>query len=145
MGWCWSAPPSRLPVPLWKRGALPAQRPCRSTSPPVRSRRTPLRHGELLRQPAGIPPIATSSSEFVLGKADQIVAAEFGAQPVQVTLLHRLENGPVAVDGLGQINALAFYLLPHHRAHLAVEHAPQVFQPAPPGNVDEQFMKQGVA
>src|SRR5262249_2266753 len=133
MGWCWTAPSSRPPVPTWNGGALPAPRPCRSPSPRVPSRCTPLRHGELQRRHRpGSTPISMSSARLVLGKADPVVAGESGARPAQVSSLHRLENGPVAVDGLGQINALAFYLLPHHRPHLAVEHAPQVFQPAPP-------------
>jgi oligopeptide/dipeptide ABC transporter ATP-binding protein len=85
------------------------------------------------------------SSRFVLGKPGQIVAVDFGAEPVQVPFFNRLHNGPVPVHRLGQVNALVFYRRPHHRAHLAVEHAPQVFQPAPPGKVDEQFMKAGVA
>src|SRR6266516_773418 len=143
MGWCWTAPSSRLPVPTWNGGALRALRPCRSTSSPGPSRRTSLRLGELLRQRHHRSPQV--SEWFVLWKGGQIVSADFGTQPVKVAFLHRLDNGPVPVDGLGQIDALALYLLVHHRAHLAVEHAPQLFQPAPPGNVDKQFMKPGIA
>jgi hypothetical protein len=67
------------------------------------------------------------------------------AQAGDVALADRLEDAAVPVGRVHQADALAVDLGPHHRAHLAVEHGPQVLQPAAAGDVDEQLVEARVA
>jgi len=69
----------------------------------------------------------------------------FLPQPGDIAVGNGFHNAAVPFDGLQQANALTVDLGPHQRAHLAVEHAPQVLDPAPPGDVDQQLVEARVA
>ncbi len=115
----------------WARLRPPAQPRARCGPQAARSR----------RRGAGRRPQFAAGLSAGFGEAHQVVGADLGAQPVQVAVGDGIEDAAVPLRGLGQADALTLDLGPHHRAHLAVQHQPQVLEPAATGDVDQQLVE----
>src|ERR1022692_706425 len=79
-----------------------------------------------------------------LGKTSQVVLMQGSAQLPDVPVLDRVAERAMAIDCLAEADPLPLDLGSHQRAHLAVQHAPQILEPAAARGLQQQLMETGV-